>query len=116
MRQAGIIAAGALYALEHNIPRLAEDHANAQIFADSVRATEGLTLTTDTVDTNMVIFEVDPAIATAQELAELLGQAGVLVLTMGPTRVRVVTHLDVTEEDMHQAGRILRKVIRRAKS
>jgi threonine aldolase len=116
MRQAGIIAAGALYALEHNIPRLAEDHANAQIFADSVRAMEGLTLTTDTVDTNMVIFEVDPAIASAQELAELLGQAGVLVLTMGPTRVRVVTHLDVTEEDMHQAGRILRKVIRRAKS
>ena len=57
MRQAGIIAAGALYALEHNIERLAEDHENARILADAVRATPGLKLDPDIVDTNIVIFK-----------------------------------------------------------
>lgn len=115
MRQVGIVAAGALYALDHNIPRLAEDHAHAQILVEAVRATDGLTLKPAEVDTNMVIFEVDSSVATAQELAELLGQAGVLVLDMSPTRIRAVTHMDVTEEDVHQASRILQRVVRRAR-
>jgi threonine aldolase len=113
MRQAGIIAAGALYALEHNIPRLADDHAHAQILAQTVRETEGLTLRPDIVDTNIVIFEVDPALGTAQEVAGALEQAGVWVLPFGPTRIRAVTHLDVTEEDVRRAGRILQQTVTR---
>ena len=68
MRQAGIIAAGALYALEHHIDRLAEDHDNARILADAIRETPGLTLDPDIVDTNIVIFEVDPELGTAADV------------------------------------------------
>ena len=62
MRQAGIIAAGALHALQYHRDRLAEDHENAQIIAESVRGCEGLTLCPKTVDTNIIIFDVDPAL------------------------------------------------------
>jgi threonine aldolase len=68
MRQAGIIAAGALYALENHVDRLAEDHANAKLLAEAIRATEGLELQPPEIDTNMVIFRVDPALATAAQL------------------------------------------------
>ena len=78
MRQAGIIAAGALYALEHNIERLAEDHANARILADAVRATPGLKLDPETVDTNIVIFELDPELGTAAAFCARLRDEGVL--------------------------------------
>ena len=78
MRQAGIIAAGALYALEHHIDRLAEDHANARILADAVRATPGLKLDPDIVDTNIVIFEVDPELGTAAAFCARLRDEGVL--------------------------------------
>ena len=57
MRQAGIIAAGALYALEHHVDRLAEDHDNARVLADAIRETPGLTLDPEVVDTNIVIFK-----------------------------------------------------------
>ena len=112
MRQVGIIAAGALYALEHHIPRLADDHAHAQILAQTVRDTDGLTLQPETVDTNIVIFQVDPAVGTAEELAAALEQAGVLVLPFGPAQIRAVTHLDVSENDVRQAGRILQQIVR----
>ncbi len=110
MRQAGIIAAGALYALENNIPRLAEDHANAQLLADAIRGIEGLTLTSDTVDTNIIIFRVDPTLGTASEFLARLHSAGVSVLAVSPTQIRAVTHLDVSEEQVRQAGEILRQV------
>src|SRR5690606_26401548 len=110
MRQAGIIAAGALYALENNIPRLAEDHANAQLLAEAIRESEGLTLTPDTIDTNIVIFRVDPARGTAQEFIGRLQQAGVSMLAVSPTQIRAVTHLDVSEKQVRAAGEILRQV------
>jgi threonine aldolase len=110
MRQVGIIAAGALYALENHVARLAEDHDNAQILAAAVRETEGLELEPAQVDTNMVIFRVDPSQGSAAELAAALKEAGVLVLAINPTQIRAVTHLDVTESDVRQACEILRKV------
>jgi threonine aldolase len=109
MRQAGIIAAGALYALENNVQRLAEDHANAQRLAEAIRATEGLTLQPPEIDTNMVIFKVDPAVATAAQLVSRLQESGVLVLAFGPTKIRAVTHLDVTEAEVRRAGEIIRE-------
>ena len=96
MRQAGIIAAGALYALEHNIERLAEDHQNARMLADAVRATPGLKLDPETVDTNIVIFEIDAELGTAAAFSARLRDEGVLMNANAPQRLRAVTHLDVS--------------------
>jgi threonine aldolase len=110
MRQAGIIAAGALYALEHNVERLAEDHANAQILADAVRQCSGLKLRPATVDTNIVIFEIDSKLGTAEEFAARLEENRVLVFDIAGQSIRMVTHLDVSREDVQRAAEVVRKV------
>jgi threonine aldolase len=110
MRQSGIIAAGALYALDHNITRLAEDHETARVLADAVRQIPGLTLDPDVVDTNLVIFKVAPELGTATEFTESLREHGVLAYDIGRYRVRAVTHLDVSLEQVKAAGHILREV------
>ncbi|HKD36586.1 MAG TPA: beta-eliminating lyase-related protein, partial [Pirellulales bacterium] len=107
MRQAGIIAAAALYALDHHIERLAEDHQNAQLLAAAIRESEGLTLTPPEIDTNIVIFQVDPRLGTAADFTARLKDAGVLMLAVGPQLIRAVTHLDVTRPEIEQAGVIL---------
>jgi len=110
MRQAGIIAAGALHALQYHRERLADDHANAQVLADAVRSAAGLTLSPDTVDTNMIIFTVDPALGTASQFTATLKNHGVWMLPTSPTRVRAVTHLDVSREQTRAAAAIIRQV------
>jgi threonine aldolase len=107
MRQAGIIAAGALYALEHNIERLAEDHQHAQLIAEAVRRSPGLRLDPDFVDTNIVIFEVDRELGTAAAFVARLRDQGVLMNATGPQRVRAVTHLDVSREQVQKAAKIV---------
>jgi len=107
MRQCGILAAGAIYALEHNRERLVEDHEKAQILAAGIRQTEGLTLTPEQVDTNIVIFRVDPKIATAAEFVSRLKEVGVLALSTSPTQIRLVTHLDVTSEQCQRVADLL---------
>lgn len=93
-RQAGIIAAGALYALENNRERVAEDHANARRFAEYVADREGITVDLGSVQTNMVYFDVaDPAFVVDRCL-----ENGVAML-VDDGRIRVVFHLDVSEED-----------------
>jgi threonine aldolase len=109
MRQAGIIAAGALYALEHNIDRLAEDHQNARILADAIRATPGLKLDPEVVDTNIVIFEVDPELGTAAAFSARLRDEGVLMNANSPQRIRAVTHLDVSREQVQRAAQVLQE-------
>lgn len=109
MRQVGIIAAGALYALQHNRNRLGEDHANAQLLASAIRDTEGLTLTPDVVDTNIVIFKVDEALGTAAQFVSALGERGTHMLAIGDQFVRAVTHLDVNREQVLKAGAILQE-------
>jgi threonine aldolase len=110
MRQAGILAAGALYALHHNRERLTEDHANAQCIAESIRQTEGLTLQPDQIDSNILIFNVDPNLGSAAEFVTALKEVGVLVLAIGPNQVRAVTHLDVSREDCESAAERLSEV------
>jgi len=107
MRQAGIIAAGALHALEQHVDRLADDHANAQFLAEAVRATDGLALQPNFVDTNIVIFHVAPSLGTAADFVERLRDRGVLMLPFGPQLIRAVTHLDVTREDIEAASAVL---------
>jgi threonine aldolase len=110
MRQAGIIAAGALYALENHIDRLGEDHANARILADAVRDAKGLDLTTPVPDTNMVIFRVDPALGSTEDFMGRLRDRGVLTLLAARDKVRLVTHLDVSRSDVRRAADIIRQV------
>jgi threonine aldolase len=107
MRQDGIIAAGALYALQNNRARLKEDHANAQILAAAVRKSEGLSLLFETVETNIVIFRVEPKLGSAAEFAAELKGQGVWSLAIGPQQVRMVTHLDVNEAQCQRAGQII---------
>jgi len=90
MRQAGIVAAGALWALEHNVERLAEDHANARALAEGLAAIDAVAIDPSTVETNIVIFEVpDPA-----GLVAGLAAKGIELSAFGD-RVRAVTHLDI---------------------
>jgi len=110
MRQAGVIAAGALYALEHHRHRLAEDHATAQILADAIRGTDGLTLAPAEVDTNIVIFLVDPALGSAAQFAAEMKTEGVLCNAIDPQKVRLVTHMDVTPSQCQAAGATIQKV------
>jgi threonine aldolase len=111
MRQVGIIAAAALYALDNHVARLAEDHAHARILAEAIREMEDLELQPPEIDTNMVIFHVDPALGTAAQLAVMLQAAGVLVYPFGPTKIRAVTHLDVSAADVRRAGQIIRDTV-----
>jgi threonine aldolase len=110
MRQAGIIAAAALYALDHHVDRMAEDHANARRLADAIRKTAGLELGPDEVDTNIVIFRVDPRLGTAPDFAARLKHRGVLMFATSPTSIRAVTHLDVNADDIAEAAKILQEM------
>jgi threonine aldolase len=98
MRQAGIVAAGALWGLDHNVERLAEDHANARLLADGLAAVDGVSIEPALVETNIVIFDVaEPAALVAALAAE-----GVEMSVFGP-HVRAVTHLDVDREGVERA-------------
>ncbi len=110
MRQVGIIAAAALYALEHHIDRLADDHAHAQILANAFAATDGFRLESGPVETNLVWVEVDPSMGTAADVATYLRSRGLLVSVPGAQIIRVCTHLDVTAEQVEQAARIIREI------
>jgi threonine aldolase len=91
LRQSGIVAAGCLYALDHHVERLAEDHANARRLADGLAEISGVEIDPATVETNIVIF----AVADAHALTGTLWEAGVHVVPLDARRIRMVTHLDV---------------------
>ncbi len=109
MRQSGIIAAGALYALEHHVARLADDHAAAQLLADYVRKTDGLSVAQHKVETNILFFEVDPRRGSAPEFVERLRRLGVWMLAENASLVRALTHLQVNTNDIHYAGQCLQR-------
>ena len=112
MRQAGIIAAGGVYALEHHVDRLAEDHANAQLLAEGLASLRGIALKPEDVETNIVFFDLTAAAPmTAPALVERLQQAGVRMGAMGQTRVRAVTHLDVSRQDIETTLDIMHKLL-----
>jgi threonine aldolase len=113
MRQAGILAAAALYALDHHVQRLAEDHANAQVIARAIADVPGLRLTPPEVDTNLIWFEVDPALGTAASVAQTLKQHGVLVNSVGRNHLRACTHLDVSASQATRVAEVFAKALRR---
>ena len=104
MRQVGFLAAACLYALDHHVERLADDHANARLLADAVRASPHLTLAPDPVETNVVWAEVRPELGTAQQVAARLKREGVLVAALGKQLVRMVTHHDASRAECEAAA------------
>lgn len=110
MRQAGIIAAGALYALEHNVRRLAEDHANAAVLAGYLQQVPGVRLI-HPVQTNILIADVGGLGVTAAAVIAALQQEGVLCGAAAADRVRFVTHLDVSAQAVRSAGEIIAQVL-----
>jgi threonine aldolase len=107
MRQAGVLAAAALYALDHHVQRLAEDHAHARQLAKVIREVPGLRLEPETIDTNILIFRVDAALGTAASFVHRLKEAGVLMLPISASQVRAVTHLDLSDADIASAGEVI---------
>jgi threonine aldolase len=107
MRQAGILAAACLYALDHNVERLADDHENARLLAGGLAGIEGVTIDSTLVETNIVIFEVADAFA----LVGALWDRGVEVTPLGPTRIRAVTHLDVDRAGVERALAAVREAL-----
>ena len=112
MRQAGILAAAGIYALEHHVERLAEDHLNAKRLARGIAEINGLDIDVDTVQTNILYFGVRRPGLTVPALLERLKTRGVLMLGTGPNSIRAVTHLDVSKEGIERAVGVLREVIR----
>jgi threonine aldolase len=108
MRQAGIIAAGAVYALNHHVERLAEDNENAHIFARGLAEIEGIVV--EPVETNLIFFDVSGLGVTAEAFNALLRDKGLRISVLGKTRARAVTHLDVSREQVKEALEIIRQV------
>jgi threonine aldolase len=113
MRQAGVIAAAALYALDNHVGRLAEDHRNARVVAQAIADTPGLRLTPSEVETNLIWFEVDPELGPAKAVAAALKERGVLVHIMGPQTLRACTHLDVSAAQAERAAEAVRRTVPR---
>jgi len=111
MRQAGIIAAGGVYALRHHVKRLAEDHANARRLAEGLATLPGVRLDAASVETNLVFFELTGSVD-APTLVDRLLARGVRMGAMGPRTVRAVTHLDVSAEQIERTLDAARAVLK----
>ena len=110
MRQSGIIAAAGLYALDHNVTRLTEDHANARLLAEGLAGVRGIDLDLATVQTNIVIFRTAEGAPDAATVVARAKENGVLVGAFAARTVRAVTHLDVTAEDIAETIKVFRKL------
>jgi threonine aldolase len=111
MRQSGILAAAGLYALNNNIGRLAEDHANARTLAERLASTP-VEIDLATVQTNIVIFRLPEPLADAATVVRRAQAHGVLVSAFAVRTVRAVTHLNVDKRQCHYAGEVLAKVVK----
>jgi len=134
MRQVGVLAAAALYALENHVERLRDDHANAQLLAEAVKDSPGVSLHPAEVETNIVYMRVEPRLggaaaltralqtngvhvdhepSVAQKVTRLLKENGVLAYATSPESIRMVTHLDLSRKQAEQAADTIRKVARK---
>jgi threonine aldolase len=113
MRQVGIIAAAGIYALDHHLERLKEDHQNAKRLAVGLKEFKGVSIEPKYVETNIVIFDVANTGMTGSQVAEAMKKEGVLIHAYGRTQIRLVTHLDVTAEQIEIALKAFERVLRR---
>lgn len=114
MRQAGIIAAAGITALEEMVDRLEEDHKNARRLAEGIRGIRGLSIDPAKVQTDIIYFELVSDRLTAEELVTELGKKGTKILRVGPSRMRAVTHYGISGEDIDSALAVLREVMEEA--
>lgn len=105
MRQSGILGAAALYALDHHVERLAEDHANARVFAERLAEIPGVLIDPADVETNIVCFGIEPGHGPASAFCERCAREGVLMFDTGPATVRAVMHLHVSAPDAEEGAR-----------
>ncbi|HKG44826.1 MAG TPA: GntG family PLP-dependent aldolase [Gaiellaceae bacterium] len=111
MRQAGIVAAAGVYAFQHNVDRLAEDHARARRLAEGLYDV-GVPVELEQVETNFVQIDVGPLGLGPEEALERLAQQGIgLSMTVHPTRLRAVTHLDIDDEDVERAVELIPRAL-----
>lgn len=115
MRQAGIIAAGALYALRNHRARLVEDHMNARRLAEAINELPGIKVDLEGVQTNIVMIEITGN-ATAQQVSAMMKDEGVLINAMRPKVLRAVTHLDVSSRDVEKAIEAFARISRKIRS
>jgi threonine aldolase len=113
MRQSGILAAAGLYALDHNMTRLADDHANARLLAERLAGLAAVELDLATVQSNIVIFRLRPGAPDAAAIVARAKEVGVLVSAFAGRTVRAVTHLDVGAEECRRAAELLAAIIER---
>ena len=107
MRQAGILAAAGLYALDHHLERIADDHANAKRMGTRLAASSAIALDESTVETNIIVFDLVEGAPDADQLVAGAKDAGLLLFPFGPRRMRIVTHLNVSAEQADTAAEIL---------
>jgi threonine aldolase len=110
-RQAGILAAAGLHALDHHVERMAEDHVNAKWFAERVSAMQGVELVYADTQTNLVFLDVAPSGLAAETVSQRLRERGVALAMRGGATFRAVTHLDVTRADVEQAATALQEAL-----
>jgi len=108
-RQAGVLAAACLYALDHHVQRLADDHAAARLFAEAVASHVPTAVDPNTVETNVIV--IDTGVLPAATIAAAAAERGVQVSALGPYMLRAVTHLDVTADDCESAGQLVGKLL-----
>jgi threonine aldolase len=111
MRQVGIIAAAGIYALDHHIERLKEDHRNAKHLAFGLKEIKGISINPEHVETNIVIFDLAETGMTAARVTDEMKKKGVLILSVGKTQIRLVTHLDVSSDDIETALKAFKNVL-----
>lgn len=111
MRQSGILAAAGLYALDHNVARLADDHANARIIAERVAGLSGVRIDLAAVQSNIVIWEMADNAPDAATIVAKAKEHGVLISALGARTVRAVTHMDVSLQQCQQAAEAIAEII-----
>ena len=111
MRQVGILAAAGIYALDHHLKRLTEDHQNAKRLALGLKEIEGISIDPELVETNIVIFDVSQTGKNAPQIVEAMKKEKILTHAFGKTHIRLVTHLDVNREEIEVALSAFQKVI-----
>lgn len=107
LRQAGILAAAGIHALEHHVERLADDHVNARIIGERLATSHAVEIDLDRLETNIVVFHLREGAPDAAEVVRLAGAQGVRVLAFAERTVRAVTHLDVDEDGCRAAADVL---------
>jgi len=113
MRQSGYLAAAGLYALDHHLSRLPQDHKRARRLAQAIAEIPGVSLNLDDVQTNIVVFDISATGMAPEEAARSLSRQGVRLIPFGRTKLRAVTHLDVDDADIEIAARCLQRYFAR---